>query len=103
MTTQRLANGDIRVPAYWCLEHEEVHQGEPDDFGMLHYVKMRPLTFLPYPHDRADVDPLPDEARALFEADPSSTLEASWDYLAPYKKEDWIYRAFLARRREYFS
>lgn len=39
------------------------------------------------------------EARALFEADPISDLEASWDYLAQYKKDDWRQTALIKRNR----
>lgn len=39
------------------------------------------------------------EARALFEADPSSKIEVPWDYLAPYKRADWIRIAGIRRSR----
>lgn len=54
--TQRNDNGDIVVPAYWCLLHEQVHEGLTDDFSEHHHVQMRPLAFKPYPMDQADND-----------------------------------------------
>lgn len=32
-------------------------------------------------------------ARAMFEADPSSNMEADWPNLAPYKRRDWLWMA----------
>lgn len=40
------------------------------------------------------------EARAIFEADSSSDTEAAWEYLAPYKRRDWVRIAEIRRERE---
>lgn len=40
------------------------------------------------------------EARALFEADPSSHYEADWNNLASYKRWAWIDVAQLNRSRK---
>lgn len=40
------------------------------------------------------------EARTLFEADPSSKWEASWNNLASYKRWAWIDMVLIKRHRE---
>jgi hypothetical protein len=41
-----------------------------------------------------------DLARAMFQADPSSKMEADWDNLAPYKRHDWMRIAEVKILRE---
>jgi hypothetical protein len=46
-----------------------------------------------------DQPTLEDEARAMFEQDPSSKFEADWDNLAEYKRDGWRTMAHTARQR----